>query len=67
MSKLKGLLKSKTFWFNALSIAILILGYLAENGILSIQIQTLLVAIGNILLRTVTNVPVENKSSFLKN
>lgn len=59
MRKLKGLLKSKTFWFNLFSVAAGIPAVL--GGALSPEILASISAIGNIGIRLITSQPLENK------
>jgi hypothetical protein len=51
--------KSKTLWFNALSIAIVIIQALTDTNYIPIEIQAPTMAIMNILLRSVTNKSLE--------
>ena len=55
--KKKSIFRSKTFWFNIINIAIRII---ADKSNLSIDPETqgLIVAGGNLILRTMTNSPV---------
>lgn len=59
MKTLKGLLKSKTFWVNLLSIIVLVLGEL--NGKEITQYTVYAIAISNIVLRFLTNKPLNEK------
>lgn len=59
MNTLKGLLKSKTFWVNFLSVIMLVLGEL--NGKEITQYTVYAIAIVNIVLRFLTNKPLNEK------
>ena len=47
--------RSKTLWFNILSILILVIQYGGDVHIIKLELQALLMAIVNILLRSITN------------
>lgn len=59
MRKLKGLLKSKTFWFNLFSVAAGIPAVL--GGVVSPEVLTSVAAVGNIGIRLITSQPLEDK------
>lgn len=56
----KGLLKSKTFWFNFASIVLIIVNELAGK-LIPTEIATVVVSFCNILLRVLTKVPITDK------
>ena len=60
MDKIRGLLKSRTFWFNAATIAIESGSLLGLLGIPPGTI-TAINALGNIVLRTITSQSLEDK------
>lgn len=57
MNVIKNAIKSKTIWFN------LITGIVSVAGVLPIDpaVSALIVAVGNVALRFVTSVPLEDK------
>jgi len=59
----KGLFKSKVAWFNALSIGLVLLDILGQTNIIkdNPDYSAIVVAVGNILLRFVTRVPLSDK------
>lgn len=60
MKKLKGLLKSKTFWFNVVSGILAFVN--ATNGeLISNETSGTIITVGNILLRMITTKPLEKK------
>ena len=60
LNTIKGLLKSKTFWFNTATIALESGSLLGILGVPPGTI-TLINAIGNIILRTITNSSLADK------
>jgi hypothetical protein len=59
MKTIKGLLKSKTFWFNVFSVAAGIPAVF--SGFLPAETLSLISAAGNIGLRILTNQPLSEK------
>jgi hypothetical protein len=59
MQTIKGLIKSKTFWFNTLTIIVDGAGLL--TGVVPAGTLTTVVAIANIGLRTITNTALKDK------
>lgn len=59
MDKIKGLLKSKTFWFNVFSVAAGVPAIL--GGVVSPEVLTSVAAAGNIGIRVITTQPLEEK------
>jgi hypothetical protein len=60
MKSLQGLLKSKTFWFNLVSGIVMFLS--ETNGkVVSTEIATSIIVAGNIVLRFLTNKPLNEK------
>lgn len=59
MDKIKGLLKSKVFWFNSLTLIVEGAGLLV--GIVPTGTLTTAVAVANIGLRLLTNTSLEDK------
>jgi hypothetical protein len=56
---LRGLVKSKTFWWNVATIALEVTSVLA--GIIPIGTATTINAVGNIILRVLTTQPLSEK------
>lgn len=56
---LRGLLKSKTFWFNTLTVIVDGAGLL--TGVIPPGTLTTIVAVANIGLRTITNTSLKDK------
>jgi hypothetical protein len=55
-----NLLKSKTFWFNAVTGTLMILDSL--NGkIVPVETSSIIIAVGNVILRLMTTKPVSEK------
>ena len=52
---------SKTMWFNVLSISLIIAQYMNDVHIIPLELQAPIMAIINILLRYVTNQPIQKK------
>ena len=59
MKKLKGLLKSKVFWFNAITGTLEIVNVC--NAFIPHEIAAAIIAVGNVALRFVTNKPLDQK------
>jgi len=59
MKNIKGLLKSKVFWFNALTGIVEVAGLL--TGVVPPGTVTTIVVLGNIGLRFLTNKPLNQK------
>jgi len=60
MKNAMKLLKSRTFWFNAITGAITVID--ALNGkVIPVEISGVVVAIGNVVLRLLTTKPVSEK------
>jgi hypothetical protein len=60
MKNAMKLLKSRTFWFNAITGAITVID--ALNGkVIPVEISGAVVAIGNVVLRLLTTKPVSEK------
>jgi hypothetical protein len=58
--KYMKLLKSKTFWFNLVTGAVTIAD--ALNGrVIPVEVSGAVIAVGNIILRLMTNKPIEEK------
>lgn len=57
---MKSLFASKTFWFNVLSAVVTIAGIIPAN-----PVTTGIIAVGNVVLRLVTNQPVSVTGSKL--
>lgn len=60
MSTLQGLLKSKTFWFNLISGVIMFLSE-THGKVVPTEIATSIIVAGNIVLRFLTNKPLNEK------
>jgi hypothetical protein len=60
MKNLTGLLKSKTFWFNAVTGALSIVDIMNGNAI-SPEVKALIIAVGNVALRFLTTKPLSEK------
>lgn len=56
--KVKSIFSSKTFWFNVASAALLVLQEVSASQLLSPEKQVIATLVGNILLRFITNQPV---------
>lgn len=59
MKKLKGLLKSKVFWFNTITGTIEIVNIC--NAFIPHEVAAAIIAFGNIALRFVTDKPLSEK------
>jgi hypothetical protein len=60
MKHLKGLLKSKTFWFNAITGVVSVVD--ALNGkLIPAEISGTIIMVGNVVLRLLTTKPVSEK------
>lgn len=57
---LKGLFKSKTFWFNAASIVLIIANEFAGK-LIPTETATIIISSCNIVLRILTKVPLSDK------
>lgn len=60
----KGLFRSKTFWFNALTATVSVLTYLQNSEFLAsnpevVAILGTIVGVGNVILRLVTKEPIK--------
>jgi hypothetical protein len=60
MKTLKGLLKSKTFWFNVVSGALTVVNG-AQGEIIPTETAVKIIAVGNIILRFLTNKALNKK------
>jgi hypothetical protein len=49
--KTKKWYKSKTFWFNTISVGLVLVDQFLELNILSIEVHGIIMGIGNIILR----------------
>ena len=66
---LKGLLLSKTFYFNLITGVLAVLALPEVVAIIPLEylpVIGLFTAIGNIVLRTITNLPLNEKTSLLE-
>jgi hypothetical protein len=57
---------SKTLWINLLSILILVLQYCGDIHIINLELQLLLMAIFNMLLRSITKQPIRDDNKNKK-
>lgn len=65
-AKISKIHLSKTFWINAITLAILVLEYAGDLQLPLTEVQiTALLAIFNILTRMITGVPLEDKVSLM--
>lgn len=58
---MKNWYRSKTLWFNILSVLILVIQYCGDVHIIKLELQALLMAIINIILRAITNKPIKRR------
>lgn len=61
LKKLKGLLKSKVFYFNSISGVLILAQQLSGANILSAKDLVVILAVGNFLLRFFTKLPLDQK------
>ena len=60
MCKSKKWYKSRTLWANAVAIVVIVVQYLTDKSIIDVQAQAMLLAISNIVLRTITDSKLED-------
>jgi hypothetical protein len=61
MKKLKGLLKSKTFYFNVITSSLELINAFALPLGIQPGTLTLISAVGNVMIRFITSKPLEDK------
>lgn len=60
MKTVKGLMKSKTFWFNIVTGVLVFVNEVAGK-LIPTEVATTIVAVGNVILRMITNQPLSEK------
>ena len=58
--KCKKWYKSRTLWANAVAIVVIVVQYLTDKSIIDVQAQAMLLAVSNIVLRTITDSGLED-------
>ena len=57
--KCKKWYKSRTLWANAVAIIVIVVQYLTDKSVIDVQAQAMLLAIANIILRSITDSKLE--------
>lgn len=61
MNNLLKLARSRTFWFNVVTGALIITDQLTGSKVISPEVSASIVAIGNVVLRLITTKPISEK------